>query len=186
MREHERVTRAQPCQEPDSPPFPADAALQLLTAARLDLAAGRTEAAMRGVNRALRLPWDHLTDTDAAVNEAHLMFHRSVTRALEESVVDGSAWLQAVEAALATCGDHARNEMLRTLRVIDRDYGVDDWARQRIRRRLAPGGGEVAGIDETPGSTSHPESDRRAMVLELLDALNAFEVEFAHRGRGRG
>ena len=186
MRHDAPVRGGNPCRDPGSPPLPADVALELLTAARHDLAAGRTEAALRAVNRALRLPWDHLVDADTAVNEAHLMFHCAVTDALEESEVGDSAWLQAVEIVLATCGEHARNESLRTLRLIDRDYGVDDWDRQRIRRRLAPGGGQVAGIDDSPARTSHAEPERRQMVLELLTAQNTFLREFVRRGSGHG
>ncbi len=159
----------------------ARAARNLLTKARRDLAAGRGERAASYIDRALRLPYNEAAEAPTAAFEAHMILFTAVADALEDSTEGESTWLDAAEATLAQCGEHAREDLLQTLRALDHDYHLSAAERRRIRA-IASGGAHVDGIgDVVHERAGDDEAAQRIVITELLLSTTVYEAELDRR-----
>lgn len=155
----------------------AQAAENLLAKARRDLAAGKAERAGSYIDRALRLPFDEMNEAPAASSTAHMMLFSGIAEAVEDSIEDDHAWLGAAEATLRQCGEHAREDLLEILQVLDQDYSLAP-VESRWIRSLAMGehADEEVG-DVVLARAGDDEAAQRVVVIELLLALTVFEDE---------
>jgi hypothetical protein len=159
----------------------ARAARNLLTKARRDLAAGRGERAASYIDRALRLPYNETAEAPTAAFEAHMILFTAVSEALEDSTGGEPTWLDAAEATLPQCGEHAREDLLQTLRALDHDYPLSAAERRRIRA-IAPGGAHVGGIgDVVHERAGDDEAAHRIVITELLLSTTVYEAELDRR-----
>jgi hypothetical protein len=151
----------------------SQAARNLLTKARRDLAMGRLERANAYIDRALGLPFNDSVDAPAAMWEAHMILFTVVSDALDASPEGESAWLDAAEATVPQCGEQAREDLLQTLRTLDHDYCLAVPERRRIRA-IAPGHsiGDVA-----HDRSGDDEATQRVVITELLLATTVYEAE---------
>jgi hypothetical protein len=156
----------------------ARAARNLLTKARRDLAAGRAERAGGYIDRALGLPFNDAVEASTAMWEAHMILFTVVSEALDASPEGESAWLDAAEAAVPQCGELAREDLLQTLRTLDRDYRLPVSERRRIRA-IAPGDGIG---DVVHGRAGDDEATQRVVITELLLATTVYEAELGRLG----
>jgi hypothetical protein len=157
----------------------SQAAENLLAKARRDLAAGEVERAGSFIDRALRLPFNEMTEAPAALSQAHLMLFSSVSDAFEDSAEDDQAWLDAAEATLRQCGGPAREDLLEILRVLDHDYSLLPVERRRVRALAMGGRAGVAVGDVVHARAGDDREAQRVVVIELLLALTVFEDELA-------
>jgi hypothetical protein len=156
----------------------ARAARNLLTKARRDLAAGCAERAGGYIDRALRLPYNDAVEASTAMWEAHMILFTVVSEALDASPEGESAWLDAAEAAVPQCGERAREDLLQTLRTLDRDYRLPVSERRRIRV-IAPGDGIGDVVHDRAGDD---EATQRVVITELLLATTVYEAELGRLG----
>jgi hypothetical protein len=157
------------------------AAKNLLTKARRHLATGQVERAGSYLDRALHLPYDETEEAPTAANEAHMLLFTIVSKAMEQSDEGDPTWLDAAEATLPRCGEHAREDLLQTLRVIDHDYGVTPPEQRRIRA-IAPSGTHSDGVgDVVRDRAGDDEATQRIVITELLLATTVYEAELDRR-----
>jgi hypothetical protein len=158
------------------------AARNLLTKARRDFAAGRTERAGAYIDRALGLPYNDAVEASTAMWEAHMILFTAVSEALDASPEGESAWLDAAEAAVPQCGESAREDLLQTLRTLDHDYRLPASERRRIRT-IVPGDARGNGIgDVVRDRAGDDEVTQRIVITELLLATTVYEAELGRLG----
>lgn len=80
---------------------------------------------------------------------------------------------------IAAALELGEGRLLRVLALMARDYGIGDWDRQRIRRRLAPESQVEGDIDRRPARDRRADGERRQLVLEYLEALNRVAPRYA-------
>jgi hypothetical protein len=159
----------------------ARAAKNLLAKARRDLATGQVERAGSYIDRALRLPYNESAEAPTAASEAHMILFTIVSEALEDGDEGDCTWLDAAEATLPLCGEHAREDLLQTLRTIDHDYRVTPPERRRIRA-IAPSGAHTNGVrDVVHDRAGDDEATQRIVITELLLATTVYEAELDRR-----
>jgi hypothetical protein len=158
----------------------AKAARNLLTKARRDLAAGQLERAAAYIDRALHLPYNDTAEAPTAAYEAHMSLFTIVSDAVEAGDEDDPAWLDAAEAALPRCGEHAREELLQTLRTINHEYELAPSQRRRIRS-IAPGDPQSDVGDVGGDRAGYDDDVQRTLITELLVATTVYEDELRRR-----
>jgi hypothetical protein len=159
----------------------ARGARNLLAKARRDLATSQVEHAALYIDRALRLPFNETAEAPTAAYEAHMILFTIVTDAFENSSEGDSSWLDAAEATLPLCGEHALEDLLQTLRTIDHDCRPAPSERRRIRA-IAPGGAHADGVgDVILDRAGDGEAAQRVIITELLLATTDYEAELERR-----
>lgn len=153
------------------------AARNLLTKAKRDLAAGQVERAGSYIDRALQLPNNESELAPTAAHGAHMILFTIVSEALENSDDGDLTWLDAAEATVPQCGEHARKDLLQALRAIDHDYHVTPQERRRIRA-IAPTGAHTDGVgDVVRDRAGDDEATQRIVITELLLCTTVYEAE---------
>jgi hypothetical protein len=148
------------------------AARNLLIKAARAVAAGDRQRATRYVDRATDLPFDDEERANPAVFEAHMHLYEIVTDAVDTCAVDCSCWLDAAEAALTTCGGHAREDLLETLAAVDQEYRLQPREHRRVRTLVA--GAPEGDVLERRVDDDRPTQSQ--VIFELLQVANAYET----------
>jgi hypothetical protein len=146
----------------------------LAKAARATVAADQ-EKADRYIARTLALPYDDQEESDTALQGAHMLVFREVTRRLEDCDENDSHWLDGAESMLEAGPDDVREHLLHVLDIVHRDYSVSRRERQRIQaaQRRHPQPRSTDGTYFRPADELLPEAERHRYVRSAVDAVAA-------------
>lgn len=153
------------------------AAGNLLSKAGRALAEGDADRAMRYVDRAARLPFDHHEETAPVAFEGHMMLFSIVVDALEDCPPDDSRWLDAAVHTLQKADECATYDIRDVLMAIAGDYEISSSERARIRTAVAqvPERAELRDLDLSAGELSEH-------VMAILSACRTYEAALVAAG----
>lgn len=149
------------------------AASNLLVKAIRALDNGEPERARAYVERAVRLPYDRHGESHPVAMEAHMALFCLVTDALEGSDEDGSRWLEAAVAVLASSDVAGRCTMRDVL--VDHDYHLSRTERATLRSATAavPDRPELRDLDLPPTELGDSVVSVLALCRDYDAALSA-------------